>query len=136
MGNKQLLSILCYRVPEKHEKQISDGIKMKTTFVFLLAMVLSISGSEAGLAGLPREVSQGLRQANAKVGKRIENLAHIAKVFFRAKLETPCKRAVMQCTNSKHRPIVKDPFDILAECCKENKKMCLSDPKLCGAYLG
>jgi len=63
--------------------------------------------------------------------------AKVAKDFFRAKMPgdvTPCKGAVMQCT-SKHRPIVKDPFDILAECCRENKEICLRDPKLCGAYL-
>jgi len=61
----------------------------------------------------------------------------VAKDFFRAKMPgdvTPCKEAVMKC-NQRRRPIKTNPFDILAECCRDYKEICLHDPKLCGAYL-
>jgi len=58
----------------------------------------------------------------------------VAKDFFRAKMPTPCKEAVMKC-NQRPRPIKTNPFDILAECCRDYKEICLHDPKLCGAYL-
>merc|ERR1712189_384 len=113
---------------EKHEKQISVGIRMKTTFVFLLAMVMSISGSRIGNS-----------HANAKFGKRIENPAHIAKDFFRAKhLQgdeplTPCMGAIAQCV-FEHKSSTAEEFEeflsIYAECCRENEEICLSEPKV------
>merc|ERR1712189_9032 len=115
----------------KHEKQIGDGIKMKTIFVFLLAMVMSISGFW---------LNTGNSHANAKVGKRIQNTAHRAKDFSKVKIlhgdeeSTPCEGAMLQCISARYPSIVENPeaiMQIIAECCRENEEICLSEPEVC-----
>merc|ERR1712168_956857 len=122
MGNS-LLSRSIVLAKQKNEKQIGDEIRMKTIFFFLLGMVMFISGSRIGNI-----------QEKAKVGKRFQNPAHMAKDIVRAKnlpgdeefsKLTICRLAILQCIA--HQGKVEEPGDLkkqLLECCRENEEIC------------
>merc|ERR1712189_33690 len=104
-------------IAEKRKKQIGDGIKMKTILIFLLAMIVSISGK----SWYPNDYSH----ENGKVEKRIQKPAHIAEDFFGAKdlhgkelpEGTPHEKALRKCSSAVAND---EQWDEYVEWCNEN----------------
>merc|ERR1712189_24322 len=112
-----LIIFLAPFIAEKRKKQIGDGIKMKTILIFLLAMIVTISGK----SWYPKDYSH----ENGKVEKRIQKPAHIAEDFFGAKdlhgkelpEWTPYEKALRKCSSASAND---EQWDAYVEWCREN----------------